>query len=643
MKWVNVDDVRSWYAGSPGSGARGLNELVSRVGHQPVDPEFVTGVLGIPLHLASTLGRLAQEGSLEAESLESIPFYSLCRGLFLPLTGMTPERAAQFFGLRIDPPPGSAEREALLRRFLSAELGLSTLQKVGCLLGDPFAGRPSTFRRESLLRLLLSVSLSTYRELLDRLTVTGDVAVLYAENRPSLRQEPPLTAAEVLDTLRFLPEERRSEQFRILRSVLERCGKLEAYFLAKLILGKAGLRYESELLAQLLGERFDAPGEQISQAMALTDAFAVTRVLENKGADGLRAIQLQPLVPVRPALASGGTESIRTYPVWVERKYDGIRLMLHKATDRLGSVLCGAYSRNRRDYLELVRGLDATIKMLPAGSLIVDGELCGTVFGVEGMRPASVYELFGSLEGEAAVPVRLRYAAFDLLYLNGRDLTAQPLAERRRELAGLLAPVAAFPLPVELSVAEGQMANSREDVNRLYQHFRSQGYEGIIAKDLSSGYRLATRDPGWLKRKPEITVDLVLLGAVLAVTTKEKAGMFGSYVIAARSPEGGFEDVGDVAGVDQLRDAEIRQLIMSEGLLTGRRIERRSASGTRPGFELVPHLVVTVRFEGVIRDSTTGQLSLRDPKLVVIRPDKAAHEADSTKTLQELYLKQKVG
>ncbi|MCP4661325.1 MAG: hypothetical protein GY856_38470 [bacterium] len=643
MKWISVDDVRSWYAGSPGAGARGLNELLATVGHRPVEREFITTVLGIPLHLAAVTERLAQEGSLSADRLDSIPFYSLCRGLFLPLTAMTPEKAAQLFGLRIDPPPSSAEREALLRRFMTAELGLSPLRKVACLLGDPCEGRPSTFRRESLLGLLLSLSLRTRRELLDRLTVTGDVAVLYAESRPSLRHEPPLTSAEVLETLRFLPEERRSTQFQILRSVVERCGKLEAYFLAKLILGKAGLRYEGELLAQLLGERFGVAGEQVSQAMALTDAFAVTRVLESEGAPGLRTIQLQPLVPVRPALASGGAEGIRTYPVWVERKYDGIRLLLHKTTDRLGSVLCGAYSRNRRDYLELVRGLDATIKMLPAGSLIIDGELCGTLPSAGGMRPATVYELFGSLQGESALPIRLRYAAFDLLYLNGRDLTAQPLAERRQPLAQLVGPLAAFPLPIELTVAEGQMANSKEDVNRLYQHFRSQGYEGIITKDLTSPYRLAARDPGWLKRKPEITLELVLLGAVLAVTTKEKAGMFGSYVIGARSPESGFEDVGDVAGVDRVRDAEIQQVIMSEGLLTGRRIERRSASGTRPGFELVPHIVVTVRFEGVIRDSTTGRLSLRDPKLVVIRPDKAAHEADSTPTLEELYLKQKVG
>ena len=84
-----------------------------------------------------------------------------------------------------------------------------------------------------------------------------------------------------------------------------------------------------------------------------------------------------------------------------------------------------------------------------------------------------------------------------------------------------------------------------------------------------------------------------------------------------------------MAGVDRVRDGEIQAEIMREGLITGRRIERQSSSGMRPGLELLPHIVVTVKFEGIARDLTTGRLSLRDPKLVVIRSDKSAAEADT--------------
>ena len=98
-----------------------------------------------------------------------------------------------------------------------------------------------------------------------------------------------------------------------------------------------------------------------------------------------------------------------------------------------------------------------------------------------------------------------------------------------------------------------------------------------------------------------------------------------------------------MAGVDKVRDAEIQMEVMRDGLMTGNRIERASASGTRPGIELRPSLVVTVRFEGITRHDSTGDLSLRDPKLVVIRSDKSATEADTVKSIEELYLRERVG
>jgi len=650
MHVVGAEELKAWM--SEGESLR----ITSGIGRELADARYLEDALGVPYHLAFALRKLAEharekgaeaDGSVEGTrpSLASIPFYSLCRGLLLPLDRMAPEKAAPIFGLAVPPPPDHTGREELLKTWLAGDHGLSLVDKLACVLGDPFRGRPGSFRRDSLLTLLQSVQLRTRRQLLDRLTIVGDVAVLFAESRPAERQEPQLTAAELLTTLRFFPDKGvgRKQKMALLRSLLLRCSKLEAYFLAKLVLRKGfGFDYQANLIARVLADRFGAPAEAVAHAVALTDAFHVMRVLEEDGPDGLRAIQLQPLVPVRPALASGTTGNIQSFPVWVERKYDGIRFMLHKSTDAQGATLCGAYTRNRRDWLELVQGLDVSIRALPAANVIVDGELYGTVLDRDGARPATVYELYGSLQGERRV-VNMKFAAFDLLYLNGTDLTSLPQAERRQWLQRLVGPLSQMPLPVPLAVAEGHQANHKDDINRLYGHFRSQGYEGLIAKDPAGPYRLAQRDPSWLKRKPEITLDLVLLGAVFAVTTKQNAGMFGSYVIGARSADGGFTDVGDVAGVDRVRDAELQAEIVREGLITGHRIERQSSSGTRPGMDLRPHIVVTVRFEGVIKDPATGELKLRDPKLVHIRSDKGPGDADRMADLEALHLRQGLG
>lgn len=636
MHFVGREEVSTWLGGGVD-----LERLVRGLGVERPDRDYLGDVLGVPAHLEVAAAALAAAGELDASALDSIPFHSLARGLFLPLSAMIPERALQLFGLTVPPPPGGEEREALLRRFLAADLGLSDLDKLACVLGDPFRGRPGRIRRESLLRVLASLRLVTRRELLDRLAVVGDPAVLFAEATRRTRSDPPLGAAEVLTALRAFPDVGRNRQLAALRSLVERCGRLEVYFLVRLVLGKAGLRYESELLARLLAERHGIEPEQVTHAMALTDAFHVAELLDAEGPEGLRKIELQPLVPVRPCLAASGSgDAVRRFPVWVERKYDGIRLMLHKRSDAAGVALAGAYSRNRRDYLELLPSLDGTIKRLPGRSFIIDGELHGVVVTTGGPRPATVYEVFKAMQGEPRAT--LRYAAFDLLHLDGVDLTSRPLAERRQRLGALLATVGSWPLPIPLTVAEGQTATGEADVKRLYEHFRRQGYEGIVAKDPQSPYRLATRDPSWQKRKPEVTLDLVLIAAVLAVTTKERAGMFGSYVLGARGEDGALEDVGDVAGIDRERDLEIQQAILREGLLTGQRIERAGVSGVRPGFELVPFLVGTVKMSGVIKDPA-GKPRLRDPKLVALRPDKTPQEADTTLALEELFLRQNLG
>ena len=329
-------------------------------------------------------------------------------------------------------------------------------------------------------------------------------------------------------------------------------------------------------LVGLLADHFGVNRQHVQQSVALTDLYHVASVLREEGVEGLRKIRLQPLSPVRPALAGGTTDQIRRFPVWVERKYDGVRLLLHKSTGERGSVLCAAYTRNGNDWLELAPGLEATIRMLPVQNVILDGELHGSVFDERGARPATVYEVVSALK-ESRPGTSLKFVAFDVLYRNGTDLTKRRLRDRRAILANLFGMIGPCPLP--LTMAEGQLATNMSDVQRLYHHFRAQGHEGVIVKDLDAPYVIGSRDPNWLKKKAEITLDLALLGATYAVSDRHP-GVYGSYVMGARTGQGPFVDLGDVDGVDRLKDLDIQHQIMRDGLLTGRRIERKLTEGT---------------------------------------------------------------
>src|SRR5262245_60202353 len=93
VQFVQEDEVRAWYTSSSLTGA------LQSIGAERPDPEYVENLLQLPPHLAFVLERLAAERGQDvpARALDSIPFFSLCHGLFLPLSGLAPERASQIF------------------------------------------------------------------------------------------------------------------------------------------------------------------------------------------------------------------------------------------------------------------------------------------------------------------------------------------------------------------------------------------------------------------------------------------------------------------------------------------------------------------------------------------------------------------
>ncbi|HET9424932.1 MAG TPA: hypothetical protein VFO55_06125 [Gemmatimonadaceae bacterium] len=153
-------------------------------------------------------------------------------------------------------------------------------------------------------------------------------------------------------------------------------------------------------------------------------------------------------------------------PGWsFERKHDGIRLMAF----RNGSDV-RLYSRTRR--LQDLPGIRDAIARLPVRDAVLDGELT--------WDRATAYHVF------------------DIVWLDGRDLSALPLEERRRILDGLdLRPPLHRTLPL--------------DDEEPWERARREGWEGVIAKRLDAPYE-QKRSKHWLKMKCELAQDFVVGG-----------------------------------------------------------------------------------------------------------------------------------
>ena len=165
-------------------------------------------------------------------------------------------------------------------------------------------------------------------------------------------------------------------------------------------------------------------------------------------------------------MAATLTQERFTGPDWVfERKYDGIRLLAFKQGDDVR-----LFSRNR--LAQNHPSIAAAIAELPVHDAIFDGEV--------------------TWDG------RLAYHVFDVLWLDGRSVTALPLMERRALLDRL-----AFQPPLE-HVAP-------LDDPDPFALARASGWEGVIAKRRTSVYE-HRRSPHWLKMKCELAQELVVGG-----------------------------------------------------------------------------------------------------------------------------------
>jgi ATP-dependent DNA ligase len=121
---------------------------------------------------------------------------------------------------------------------------------------------------------------------------------------------------------------------------------------------------------------------------------------------------------------------------------------------------------------------DRIAASLDVGDAILDGEV---IAADETGRP-QFYDLVRATRAPA-------YVAFDLLWLNGADLRALPLSERRRHLQSIL-PKGSAIISEALSVA----GKGRE----LFELMCAHDLEGIVAKRLKDWYGSRTR---WLKIK----------------------------------------------------------------------------------------------------------------------------------------------
>lgn len=404
----------------------------------------------------------------------------------------------------------------------------------------------------------------------------------------------------------------------ILQTLAGRATTAEWDLLSRAMMGELRTGALGGVLLDAIARASNRPATSVRRAAMLSGDLGETAVIALTGGEGdLEAVGLAVGRAVMPMLASTAATPTAALEITgeasVEYKLDGARIQVHRHGDEVG-----VYTRSLADVTHRVPELVEIVRSLPARDLILDGE---TLSLDEDGAPRPFQETMSRFGADVARELALRPWFFDILHVDGRDLIDEPLSTRLGELERV---VGDWRMP-------GIVTADADEAERLSREALAAGHEGVLVKALDSPYTAGRRGTSWVKVKPVLTYDLVVLGAEWG--SGRRTGMLSNLHLGARDPDGEFGEPGGFVMVGKTFKGLTDELLRWQ-TQTFPALETRRTAGT---VFMRPETVVEIAIDGVQRSPRyPGGIALRFARVKGYRPDKSAGEADTIQTLRAL-------
>lgn len=561
------------------------------------------------------------------------------------------------------------EKTALVAAYLKATPLSEAAAAVVFLSGRPFpADEEMTLQVGGALiwRIVSELSGKSERELTEIYRKHGDAGSVAAEALPA-KPESRLSLTDVQQAFSSIATARGpAAKAALLRELLKRATPLEAKYIVKIISGDLRIGLKESLVEEAIARAFEAPLDLVKRVNMLLGDLGETLRLASAGK--LADARLRLFHPIDFMLASPVESSEEALSYFqnasVEDKYDGIRAQAHVSQ---GEVRI--FSRTRDEITESFPELPAAFASLPKDA-ILDGEIVAWNRGdadipARALPFSTLQQRLGRKKVSAKLmqEVPVAYLVFDILYADGELLLDRPLRDRAKILDKLMAILEsttvhvgtdAFVRPAERSSATrtgtlqaqfgfvttdlprakllhapAQHATSAADLETLFTAARDRGNEGLMIKDLDSQYTPGRRGKSWLKMKRELaTLDVVV--TAVEYGHGKRIGVLSDYTFAVWDADR-LVNIGKA--YSGLTDAEIAE--MTQWFLA----HKISEQGLR--LEVEPTMVVEVAFNNMMRSTRhESGYALRFPRIVRLRPDKRAEDADTIEMVKEIYGRQ---
>jgi DNA ligase-1 len=460
------------------------------------------------------------------------------------------------------------------------------------------------------------------------------------------------------------------------RDLLARATPVEAKYIVKIMTGDLRIGLKESLVEDAIARAYGGTLAEAQRANMLLGDIGETLRLAAEGK--LAEAKMRMFHPIGFMLASpieSPEEGLSYFAeAAVEDKYDGIRAQAHVSA---GDVKF--FSRTRDEITESFPELPDALWGLPQDA-ILDGEIVAWEYPAELARTQEVVDgpVTDASEAKAAdlgrarpfnilqqrlgrkkvSPQMLReipvaYLAFDVLYAGGELVMDRPLRERARILDELLAKknpnhrghrgtqrksgaqeTITFGDEEETLLAHVIRAPvfrvaSAEQLDELFTAAQARGNEGLMIKDLNSAYTPGRRGKAWLKMKRELaTLDVVV--TAVEYGHGKRIGVLSDYTFGVWDGDR-LVNIGKAySGLTDAEIAEMTQWFLEHTL---------EDQGFRRVVE--PNIVLEVAFNNMmLSDRHDSGYALRFPRIVRLRPDKSAADADTIERVKEIYSKQ---
>jgi DNA ligase-1 len=458
----------------------------------------------------------------------------------------------------------------------------------------------------------------------------------------------------------------------IIRGLISPATPLEAKYVIKIMTGDLRIGLKESLVEEAIAKAYGATLIEVQRANMLLGDIGESVRLASRGA--LARAQMRLFHPLGFMLASpieSAEEGLSYFAeAAVEDKYDGIRAQAHVAG---GEVKL--FSRTRDEITESFPELPGALAGLPH-DVILDGEIVAWEYPKDLSKARQVVDEAASEVSEqkamemgkarpfSALQQRLgrkkvsdkmlrdipvAFLAFDVLYANGELAMDRPLRERAKILDELLAAKRVIHhagaetgskprqgkfafgdqseiAPTSVIRAPVFRARSADELEELFAAAQARGNEGLMIKDLDSSYTPGKRGKSWLKMKRELaTLDVVV--TAVEYGHGKRVGVLSDYTFAVWDGDR-LVNIGKAySGLTDVEIADMTQWFLDHTV---------EDQGFRRVVE--PKIVLEVAFNNMMRsDRHESGYALRFPRIVRLRPDKSAEEADTIERAREIY------